>query len=139
MKAAKMIVPSLTPKTESIKYPPMTGRITFGHEYQEYRLENSEVVIFSASFSYEKIFSTKYFCNFMNLRLQSSRIVKTEERSKSNDAHEDQSNDSDEEAIWPNPAGIVSPRTSFYIIILEIILGWIISDQKRSVLIIFYI
>ena len=56
MKAAKMIVPSLTPNTESIKYPPMTGRITFGHEYQEYRLENSEVVIFSASFSYEKIF-----------------------------------------------------------------------------------
>ena len=54
MNAAKMIVPSLTPKTESIRYPPMTGRMTLGQEYHEYRLENSEVEMFRESFSYKR-------------------------------------------------------------------------------------
>ena len=51
MKELKMMVPFLTPNTESIRYPPMTGSATLGQEYQEYRLANSVVLIFREDFS----------------------------------------------------------------------------------------
>ena len=40
MKAA-----SLIPKTLSTKYPPMIGKMTFGHEYHAYRFSNWYVVM----------------------------------------------------------------------------------------------
>lgn len=43
-KVAYIQVPSLIPKTRSIKNPPKKHEITFGHEYSEYNNTNSDVV-----------------------------------------------------------------------------------------------
>ena len=49
MKAAKMIVPKRMPNTLSIIYPPTSGRMTFGQEYQAYNRLNWYVLMPIAS------------------------------------------------------------------------------------------
>lgn len=46
---ANITAPSRVPKTLSIKYPPIIGKITFGHEYHAYKLANWVVDISIAS------------------------------------------------------------------------------------------
>ena len=46
---ANITAPSRVPKTLSIKYPPIMGKITFGHEYHAYKLANWVVDISIAS------------------------------------------------------------------------------------------